>query len=122
MPPMKKYSDEDLIDIMAQVAIELGRTPRMQDMLNRKGGPYPSLYQKRFASKKGVEDGWNNAVKLAGLDYNRKKPDQEGECGDCGVNGYTTNGRLIRWRGGKEIVCLACYAKRYYRQFRKESH
>jgi hypothetical protein len=40
---MKKYSDEDLIDIMAQVAIELGRTPRMQDMLNRKGGPYPSL-------------------------------------------------------------------------------
>lgn len=84
-------------------------------MIEREGGPYPSLYQKRFSSGQGYQDGWNRAIALANLDYNRKKPDQDGECIDCGVNGHTQNGRLIRWQGGSEMICMSCYQRRYYR-------
>lgn len=118
---MKKYSDEDLIDILVELAVEIGRTPRMKDLLEKKGGPYPSLYQSRFASKEGYQDGWNNAIKKAGLDYNRKKVDQNKECMICGIDGHTQNGRLIRWKGGDQVICMACYQRLYYRDKVKTS-
>lgn len=113
-----KYTDEDLIDTLKDLAVDLGRTPTMKDMMKRDGPPYPSLYQKRFSSGGLNQDGWNNALELAGLGFNRKKVDQESECVDCGVDGFSTRGRLIRWKGGDEIVCMSDFQKRYYREKR----
>lgn len=114
----EKYTDEELIQILVDMAVKLGRTPKMKDMLERDGGPYPSLFQKRFSSDGIAQDGWNIVLGRAGLGYNRKKPDQEGECNDCGVDGFGAKGHLISWKGGEEIVCMSCYQKRYYRQKR----
>jgi hypothetical protein len=119
-----KYTDEELLDILAELAVELGRVPTMIDMQKREGPPYPSIYQRRFSSfamreGKGRDDGWNRALKLVGLKYNRLKPDNDGECKDCGVDGDSDQGRLIRWGGGDEVVCMGCYAKRYYRRCKR---
>jgi len=111
-----KYTDDELIQILVDLAVELGRTPRMIDLMDREGGPYPSLYQTRFSSRGNAQDGWNVALKMVGLGFNRKKPDQEGECVDCGVDGFTEKGHLIRWDGGERIVCLSCYQKIYYKE------
>ena len=113
-----KYTDDELIDILKDLAVELERTPRMKDLMERDGGPYPSLYQKRFSSGGLKEDGWNNALELAGLGFNRKKVDQESECVDCGVDGFSDRGRLIRWKGGNDLTCMSCYQQRYYRNKR----
>jgi hypothetical protein len=115
----EQYTDEQLIQILVELAVELGHTPRMKDLMKREGGPYPSLYQKRFSSGGNAQDGWNRALDMAGLGFNRKKPDQEGECKDCGVNGFTEKGHLIRWKGGDDITCMSCYQRRYYRENRK---
>lgn len=117
----EKYTDEELLDILSELAVELGRVPTMKDMREKSGPPYPSIYQRRFSSfaargGKCRDDGWNRALKLVGLKYNRLKPDQDGECADCGVNGHSDQGRLIRWRGGDEVVCVNDYQRRYYRQ------
>lgn len=111
----QKYTNDKLIEILKDLAVELERTPRMIDLMKRKGGPYPSLYQKRFSSGGIKDDGWNNALGLAGLGFNRKKVDQESDCIDCGVDGFSDRGRLIRWKGSDDLVCMACYQKRYYR-------
>jgi len=113
-----KYTDDELIQILSNLAVKIGRVPRMKDLMKRKGGPYPSLYQKRFSSDGHAQDGWNAALKLAGLNPNRKKPDQEGECKDCGVDGFTFRGRLIRWESD-DNVCMSCYQRRYYRRYKK---
>jgi len=113
-----RYSDEELIDILSEMAVELNRTPRMKDLMERDGGPYPSLYQRRFSSGGLNQDGWNNALQKAGLGLNRMKVDQEGECVDCGVDGFSDKGRLIRWKGGDVLVCVSCYQKRYYKEKR----
>jgi len=110
-----KYTDDELIQILVDLAIELGRVPRMKDLMDREGGPYPSLYQTRFSSGGNAQDGWNIALMKAGLGFNRKKPDQEGECVDCGVDGFTEKGHLIRWKGSGEVVCMSDYQRRYYK-------
>ncbi len=111
------YTDEELIDILVQRASELGKTPTVNDMLTFKGGPYASLYQRRFASHKGANDGWNRALELAGLKTNRKLPDQENEtCSECGCNGLTDNGKLIRWKGSKTVLCIKHYQQKHYRE------
>ena len=86
-----KYTDNELIDILKDLAVELERTPTMKDMMKRDGPPYPSLYQKRFSSGGLNQDGWNNALEKAGLGFNRKKVDQESECVDCGVDAQEIN-------------------------------
>ena len=116
----KQYKDEELIQILVELAVELGRTPTMKDMMDRDGGPYPSLYQSRFSTGGNSQDGWNVALGLAGLGFNRKKPDQEGDCSDCGIDGFSSKGRLIRWKGGDVVLCMSCYQKRYYRDSKKE--
>jgi len=114
----QKYTNDELIEILKDFAVELERTPRMKDLMKREGGPYPSLYQKRFSSGGLKQDGWNDAIARAGLGFNRKKVDQESECVDCGVDGYSDKGRLIRWKGTDVLICMSCYQKRYYRNKR----
>lgn len=116
---IERYTDDELVQIIVDLAVELGRTPRMKDLLEREGGPYPSLFQRRFSSDGIKQDGWNVVLDRAGLGFNRKKPDQEGECKDCGVDGFGVKGHLIRWKGSDEIVCMSCYQKRYYRENKK---
>ncbi len=114
----QKYTDDELIEILKDLAVDLERTPRMTDLMKRDGGPYPSLYQKRFSSGGLKQDGWNVALEKAGLGVNRKKVDQESECSDCGVDGFSDRGRLIRWKGSEKLLCMGCYQKRYYRDKR----
>lgn len=114
-----KYTDDELIQILVDLGVTLGRTPKMNDLREKDGGPYPSLYQRRFSSDGVKQDGWNVALERAGYDPNRKKVDQEGECLDCGVNGFTAKGNLIRWKGTETTVCMSCYQKRYYRENRR---
>lgn len=109
------YSDEDLENILLERAAALGHTPTVTEM-NQYGAPYVSLYQRRFASHKGANDGWNNILKRVGLKANRKLPDQENEsCAECGCNGNTENGKLIRWKGTSTVLCIKHYQQKHYR-------
>lgn len=110
-----RYMDEELIDILLERAAVLGRTPTVTEMKSF-GAPYPSLYQRRFASRVGGDDGWNNVLMKAGLKTNRKLPDQDKErCSECGCDGNTENGKLIRWKGTKTVLCIKHYQQRHYR-------
>ena len=113
-----KYSNSELIEILKELGNELGRTPTMHDMMKRPGGPYPSLYQRRFSVWGCKNDGWNKAIKQAGFKPNRVKVDQnEDYCAVCGLNGHShSNGRLLRWVKTEEILCNSCYHKRYYQE------
>lgn len=114
------YTDEELIDILVDRAAKLGRTPTVKDM-SEFGGPYASLYQRRFASHKGANDGWNIALEKAGLKANRKLPDQDNEkCAECGCDGNTDNGKLIRWKGTNTVLCIKHYQQRHYQTRTKE--
>ena len=59
----RQYSDEELIQALQDKAKELGRTPRLLDIVNGSGGPSPITYRQRFGS-------WNNALSAAGLELN----------------------------------------------------
>ena len=109
------YTDEELINILIDRAAILGKTPTVQAMAQF-GPPYVSLYQRRFASYKNGTDGWNNTLTKAGFRTNRKLVDQETEkCGECGCDGKTSNGKLIRWMGTNEIYCIKHYQQKHYR-------
>jgi hypothetical protein len=114
------YTDDELIDILVDRAGELGRTPTVTDMKSF-GAPYASLYQRRFATHKGLNDGWNNALLKAGLKTNRKLPDQDKECcSECGCDGNTENGKLIRWMGTSKVLCIKHYQQMHYKHRNKE--
>lgn len=109
------YTDDELIDIILERAAKLGHTPTVTEM-KQFGAPYPSLYQRRFASHKGSNDGWNNMLVKAGLKTNRKLPDQDAErCSECGCDGNTENGKLIRWKGTNTVLCIKHYQQLHYR-------
>ena len=56
----KKYNKENLIEILQQLAQELGRTPIIADLKKRSDLPSEKTYQIRFGS-------WSNALREAGL-------------------------------------------------------
>lgn len=109
----RKYTDNELLDILSNLAVKLNRTPRMTDMMEA-GPPYPSIYQLRFRSEKGKNDGWNNALKKTNLIANRIQIDQESVCDVCGVDGHGQNGQIIRWKCTDTLVCMKCYQKKHH--------
>jgi len=63
------YTDERLIEILRNLAAELGRPPTGKEMLARPGLPSPSTYVCRFGS-------WSKAKAAAGLDPRRRRRPQ----------------------------------------------
>lgn len=59
----KRFSDEYLIETLKAKAKELGHSPSKYDMSADPSLPMVETYIKRF-------DGWNNALKAAGLEIN----------------------------------------------------
>lgn len=67
------YTNEQLIEILQKLAEELGRTPTVKSMRERKDLPSDSIYLRRFGS-------WKNAIKAAGLsmdDFNKQYTDRQ---------------------------------------------
>jgi hypothetical protein len=62
------YTDQQLLDILRDLAAELGRSPTVQELLARPGLPSHSTYFNRFAS-------WNAALEAAGLETRPWRPD-----------------------------------------------
>jgi len=56
------YTNEELLNILKERAIELERTPRSREMKN----PGGHIYIQKFGS-------WKNAIDMAGLEYNPKR-------------------------------------------------
>lgn len=56
----RKYSDEELLDMLRQLSKELGRTVTVPDVDHEEGYPDSSTYVRRFGS-------WNKAKEKAGL-------------------------------------------------------
>ena len=69
----KHYSNEELVEIIKQFSVEYGRTPKISELCVSK-----ETYRLRFGS-------FSNAIKLAGLQPNRRdEKDLEKEC-VCGT-------------------------------------
>jgi len=60
----KKLSDEFLISELVRFYNECGRSPKYEDLCNNQQYPSYSVINRRF--------GWNNALRIAGLDVNKK--------------------------------------------------
>jgi hypothetical protein len=58
------FSDEQLLQILRDLAAELGRTPLLRELQARSDLPSSSVYTRRFG-------GWNAALQAAGLELNR---------------------------------------------------
>lgn len=56
----KRYTDKDLLSRLKDAADQLGRTPRIKDIVGMEGFPSPLTYRNRFGS-------WTAALKKAGL-------------------------------------------------------
>ncbi len=61
------YTDERLIEILRNLANELGRPPTAQELRARRDLPAPITYLNHFG-------GWNAALETAGLEPNRWRP------------------------------------------------
>ena len=63
----RKYSREQLVELLKKLGNELGRSPRTTDVDKTKGYPNSSTYYLEFFT-------WNGALKEAGLKvYRRNK-------------------------------------------------
>ncbi len=60
------YSNERLIEILRNLAAELGRPPTAQELRARRDLPAPITYLRHFG-------GWNRALEAAGLKPNRRR-------------------------------------------------
>jgi len=61
---MTRYSDEDLLATLRELAADLGEPPARSDLQSRDDLPSKSTYRDRFGS-------WNDALQAAGLDPNQ---------------------------------------------------
>ena len=60
-PRRCRYSDDQLLKLLAKAAKKLGRTPRLSDVEGMDGYPHPQIYRNRFGS-------FRAAVQRAGLE------------------------------------------------------
>lgn len=60
----RHYTDDELLKWLTEIAVNLGRPPRQQDLRGRDGAPHPSTISKRFGS-------WRKALQAAGLPSGR---------------------------------------------------
>ena len=58
-----RYTDEELLDALCELAAMLDKTPTMKEMQEHEGFPSSGVYQNQFGS-------WNAAVRKAGLEPN----------------------------------------------------
>lgn len=59
-PGNRRYDKDELLDILRDVAAELGHAPTMAELWEREDLPTPSAYKYRFGR-------WNDALREAGL-------------------------------------------------------
>jgi uncharacterized protein YejL (UPF0352 family) len=64
--PVLVYSDEQLLQILRDLAAELGHSPRQSELKARPGTPALNTYERRFGS-------WTAALKAAGLKPYRRR-------------------------------------------------
>ncbi|MFW6126336.1 MAG: homing endonuclease associated repeat-containing protein, partial [Chloroflexota bacterium] len=70
-PHSRRYNEEELLDILRDLAEELGHAPSMAELWEREDLPTPSAYKYRFGR-------WNDALREAGLAPRYEVSDQEG--------------------------------------------
>jgi hypothetical protein len=61
---MTRYSEEELLAALQELAADIGQTPSVNDLHSRDDLPSRSTYRDRFGS-------WNDALQAAGLDPNQ---------------------------------------------------
>ena len=66
----RHMTDEELLEALRKLAKKLGKTPRQQDLSKDSSMPSSATYIKRFG-------GWNNAIRMAGLQINKNFSDKE---------------------------------------------
>ena len=59
-PRVRRYTDDELLDLLRRAAAELGHTPGADELRRMEGYPRTGTYQRRFGS-------WSEAVRKAGL-------------------------------------------------------
>lgn len=62
----KEYTDKELLNFLKTFYEENGRVPVLRDFVNNSGYPCYNTYREHFGS-------WDNALKMSGMIYERKK-------------------------------------------------
>ncbi len=84
----KKYSIEQLINILQEWLKENGRIPQLRDFVNNPNYPSFAIYQKEFGS-------WNNALIEAGIEINEDLPTVRGRYGEIQtISEFKTKGAI----------------------------
>jgi hypothetical protein len=87
----RKFNDEnELIEMLRNLATKLGRTPRDTDIRKIKDFPSNKVFKDRFGS-------WNNALKIAGLKLNCNRDYTREQLIEEGKNFFIKNNRNPRW-------------------------
>ncbi|MEA3374641.1 MAG: hypothetical protein U9R72_00325, partial [Chloroflexota bacterium] len=81
-PASRRYARPEVLEILREVADELGHAPSMAELWEREELPSPSTYKYRFGR-------WNDALREAGLTPRHPMKRRDGGCdGDAGSNGH----------------------------------
>ncbi|TCJ00489.1 homing endonuclease associated repeat-containing protein, partial [Cytobacillus praedii] len=86
----RQYTNDYLINCLLELANDLGRTPRDNDIREIENFPSMKVYQKRFGS-------WNSALKIAGLRLNTEFNITKEEIINRAKDFFKTNNRSPYW-------------------------